>query len=314
MEYRTMFRTAVLPAVLSIMIGSIPAALLADEVTAEELVKQLSSRQFADRQQASEKLAEMGIKAIDALSDAALHGNREAMTRSIEVLKGHFQGTNVEMKSAAKTALEKIAASGKAQASHRADEVLHPKPPAAVLQPQIRLGQIQIQLQAVGQGARRISVKTVNGVKEINATENGVKVKIIDDPKKGITVEVTTEKNGKKEVKKYEAKSAEELKKNHPEAYKFYAKYNKQNVIQFRIQGRPNIQIVPLQGRFNVQPVSNRRKMSKTVGELKKQLEETARKLAEIESDTTTTNQIQEALKQLKNAQAKLKELAESLR
>src|SRR2546426_468022 len=83
-------------------------------------------------------------------------------------------------------------------------------------------GQIQIQVQAGGVagpgGFKRMHMKNVNGVKEIEVDDNGKKVKIVDDPNNGIKVEVTEKnKEGKEETKKYEAKNADELKKNHPE-------------------------------------------------------------------------------------------------
>lgn len=309
-----MSRFVALSAVLAVL-SAFSTALMADDVSTDELIRQLDSRQFADRQNASEKLAAKGVTAIDALQTAALNGSREARIRSIDVLKAHFQSSDDALKAAAKTALEKIASSDKVQAARRAKEVLQPKePPAPAARQQIQLGQIQIQVQGIAQGGRRISVKTVNGVKEINATENGVKVKIIDDPKNGIKIEVKTKKNGKEDVKKYEAKNADELKKKHPDAHKLYEKYSKKNPIQLRFPGRPNIQLVPRQGRFNARPLPNRVKISETLDGMKKQLSESAKKLESIETDSATKEKIEAALKQLKDAQSKLEKLAESLR
>jgi hypothetical protein len=89
------------------------------------------------------------------------------------------------------------------------------------------VARIQIR-QAAGNG-RRLQVRVVNGVKEITVEENGQKVEIRDDPNNGIKVEITEKKDGKETTKKYEAKDAAELKKKHPDAYKHYEKYNKQN-------------------------------------------------------------------------------------
>ena len=55
---------------------------------------------------------------------------------------------------------------------------------------------------------RTMSVKNVNGVKEINASEDGKTVKIQDDPAQGIKIEVTEKQNGKEVTKKYEARTS----------------------------------------------------------------------------------------------------------
>lgn len=79
-----------------------------------------------------------------------------------------------------------------------------------------------------------MQMKTNNGVKEIEAEENGRKVKITDDPAEGIKMEVTEKKDGKEATQKYAAKDAAELKTKHPEAHKLYEEYS---------QGGANIQI-----------------------------------------------------------------------
>ena len=120
---------------------------------------------------------------------------------------------------------------------------------------------------------RTMSVKNVNGVKEINASEDGKTVKIKDDPAQGIKVELTEKQNGKEVTKKYEAKNVEELKKKHPAGYELYKKYIGEQpgngVMQFRIQAgaeifrsRPCPRIPPaasrLQPALPLQPLARR--------------------------------------------------------
>ncbi len=63
----------------------------------------------------------------------------------------------------------------------------------------------------------KISTRVNNGVKETEVEENDQKIKIHDDPKQGISVEITKEeKDGKDVTEKFEAKNAEELKKEAP--------------------------------------------------------------------------------------------------
>jgi exonuclease VII small subunit len=77
-----------------------------------------------------------------------------------------------------------------------------------------------------GVQVRRVTMTNNNGVKQIEAEEGNRKVKIKDDPNNGIEMEVTETKDGKEATQKYQAKNAEELKKNHPEAHKIYEQYN----------------------------------------------------------------------------------------
>ena len=70
-----------------------------------------------------------------------------------------------------------------------------------------------------------MSVKNVNGVKEIEASEDGKTVKIKEDPAQGIKIEATEKVNGKEVTKKYEGKDTDDLKKNHPAGYELYKKY-----------------------------------------------------------------------------------------
>jgi hypothetical protein len=78
-----------------------------------------------------------------------------------------------------------------------------------------------------GAAFKRVTVKDVNGVKDIDAEEADRKIKIHDDPAKGIEMEITEKKDGKDVIQKYEAKNAEELKTKHPEMHKLYEQYAK---------------------------------------------------------------------------------------
>ncbi len=208
------------------------------EVSAERiatLVEQLDSDKFAQRQKASRELADIGKPAIAALAEAATGESLEAIVRSIDILKGLCESKDDPTKAAAREALEKVAKSDRASAARRAQDAL--KATAEVQNPAGNIGPGQIQINVAGMAGKRISIKNVNGVKEIEATEGDRKVKIIDDPAKGIKMEVTTTKNGKKSTKKYEAKNADELKKKHPEAHKLYKEYSQnQGGINVRFQ------------------------------------------------------------------------------
>ena len=62
------------------------------------------ANKFADRQRATEELSRLGTKAIPALKRAAMGDSREAITRSIDILKRHFREGAPQAKEAAKKA------------------------------------------------------------------------------------------------------------------------------------------------------------------------------------------------------------------
>lgn len=212
------------------------------------LIRQLDADEFAQRQAASQKLEELGKPALPALEAAAQGDSHEAASRAMAILKTHFLQGQPAMKGAAKEVLERIAKGANATAARHAEELLAPPPepkpndravapglrPVA---PALRLGGAIPRLAIAGGMAKRISVKTVNGVKDIDVEEGERKIKIHDDPAKGITLEVTEKKDGKDATQKYEAKNAEELKTKHPEAHKLYEEYS-QGAGVLRIGGR----------------------------------------------------------------------------
>lgn len=220
---------ALLATLIGLLVVSTAPQLISQDqaATIPQLIEQLGSRDFTKRQTATQRLFKAGEPAIAALAEAAKGENREVVTRAVSILKGHLQSANEQLKLTAKTALAKIAELESGVGPRLAREALAPPKPAQPAQPfpQIR-GIPQIQLQIQG-GAQGIQVRNVNGIRDIEVTENNRKIKIHDDPNKGITVEVTQKKDGKPETKKYEAKNAEELKKNHPDAYKLYQQYAK---------------------------------------------------------------------------------------
>lgn len=216
----------------------------------DKLMEQLDANRFSERQAAQQKLQEAGKAAVPALEKGTQHVSREVAVRSWEILKNHFQGSDDANKIAAKEALERLAKNNDAALAKRAGEILAPPKP----QPQFpqgvpgRIGNAQIQIQVVGGagGNKRVSVKDVNGVKEIEAEENGKKIKINDDPANGIKMEVTEKKDGKEATQKYEAKDAAELKTKHPEAHKLYEEYSKQPAgIRLQVGGFPGGAIPP---------------------------------------------------------------------
>ncbi len=208
---------------------------VSSEITA--WIQQLDSNQFAERNDASRKLEAAGTAALPALADAAVGDSREVTLRALDVLRKHFQQGDDATKTAAKVALEKIAGSKHVSASRRAKDILNPPKPAPALQGfGFAPGQIQIQMNIVGGAqARRIQIR--NGVKQTDITDGDRKVKIVENPNGAIQIEVTEKKNGKETTRKYDAKNADDLKKNHPDGHKIYDQYGKQKAPAIQIRG-----------------------------------------------------------------------------
>jgi hypothetical protein len=281
-------------------------------------IEQLDSNRFADRNNASRKLESAGIEALAPLADAATGDSREVTLRALDILRKHFQQGDEAIKTAAKAALEKIAASDHASASRRAKDILDPpKPPPAPQGIQIGAGQIQIQINAVaGPQARRIQIN--NGVKQTEVTDGDRKVKIVENPNGTVQVEVTEKKNGKQTTQKYEAKNADELKKKHPDGYKIYEKYGKQNVPAIKIQAMP-IQggIVPPGPPLPV-PAANRnlmlRKLAASQLKHARQMVESSRKqLQQLKAAGGGDKELDESLESLEKIGQTLQEQAEKL-
>jgi hypothetical protein len=280
-------------------------------------IEQLDSNQFADRNDASRKLEAAGIPALAPLADAAVGGSREVTLRALDILRKHFQQGDEATKTAAKAALEKVAASDHASASRRAKDILDPpKPPPAAQAFQIAPGQIQIQINAVaGAQARRVRIN--NGVKQTEVTDGDRKVKIVENPNGSIQLEVTEKKNGKETTQKYEAKNADDLKKNHPDGHKVYEQYGKQKgpAIQIRglqIQGGAVQPVQPLPA-----PAANRnpavRKLAASQLKHARQLIESSRKQLQLLKAASGDKKLEESLESLEKIGQKLEEEAKKL-
>ena len=220
-----------------------------DEPAIGTLIKQLASPNFAERQAASQHLTSLGQKAIPKLTAAALGTNRETVTRSVDILSNQLKSANKNLQEAAKAALKEISVVEQGVGPRLARQALappkpRPQPIPGQAAPGIRiLPQIQLQIQG---GAQGIKMRNVNGVKDVEVTENGRKVKIHDDPDLGIKVEIIETKEGKPVSRVFKAKNADELKKKSPEAHKLYEKYAK--------GGAGNIQLGNLQIQGNILP------------------------------------------------------------
>lgn len=207
-----------------------PGAVASAEEIAN-LTRQLDADQYSQREAATKRLIDIGKPAIPAVRKAAVEGSLEVTGRSIDILKNLYESSDEATKAAAEKALQQLADGDHRAAARRAKAILKPKQAPGQRFPGggIILGGANIQIQVAGAAnGKRVSVKTVNGVKTIDVQEKDKKIKILDDPKQGIKMEITTKKDGKEQTEKIEAKNADELKKKNKEAYELYEQYSKQ--------------------------------------------------------------------------------------
>ncbi|MEQ8789411.1 MAG: hypothetical protein RIC55_24165 [Pirellulaceae bacterium] len=287
----------------------------------DSLVKQLDAEQFTDRQDASQKLIEAGADAVEVLRKAAAGDSREARTRAVEILKQHFEGDSEALKQAARAALQKLADGDQPLAARLAKQILEPKPAQPNGAPgvfQIGPAQIQIQVQGVANGRRNVRTKITNGVKEIEAEEDGRKVKIVDDPNNGIKMEITEKKDGKETTRKIEAKDADELKKKDAEAHKIFEEYSK-GAARIQVQGiqlQPG-RAIPLQLRPGaIRPfrrLNDVRGAAEQIEKASKQLDEAVEQLKKAIEDGAQADELKKSVERLEQVKKEVDEVKEKL-
>ncbi len=210
-------RPATQPGELAISPATAPSTQPADEgITA--LIKRLGDDDFRVREEATEELFKCGKPALPELTKAVENENPEIQLR-------------------AQTLITRIEAASKPAVA----DVGPNNPNNIRINRGMMNGRAQVQFNgrmvvANGGQVSRISVSTNNGIKTVDADENGVQVSIKESPD-GIDMSITRPVDGKPVTEDIKAKDAEELKKDNPEAFKLYEKYAGQkagNMIQIR--------------------------------------------------------------------------------
>jgi hypothetical protein len=310
-----------------------PAAPTASQPTTLQIaqwIKDLDSDDFQVRQQASGRLIAAGRQAAVQVAKAAEGESVEVTVRCLDILSKLLRSPDADTKAEAKKALEGLAKSKNAVAARQAERLLDPSKPTSGEAPRDALGAIplppgRIEIGGIGIAGpgMRISVKSTDGNKTIEAEEGGKKTKIEETAKGEIKMEITETVDGKEKTSKVEAKSAEELKK-FPEAHKLYERYSKfAPGVAIRIGGIPPggvFPAVPLPAAPGFAPGMPIRigavpqKALDQIEEAKKQLADAADKLRKLAEESRITpeavkklaDQIDTAKKQLEEARAML--------
>ncbi len=295
-----------------VMTGLLRAEETETKPSVEALVRQLDAEEFSTRQQASAALTERGQEALPALIEGASSDSAEISTRAIEILRQHYQGDQAELKTAAAAALQKLSA-GEGAAARSASEILKPKSvagraprtvfaPMPPLAPRVRVvgpGGVRLAVVAA-KGVRRMSVKDIDGLREIEVVEADRTIVINEDRAKAIKMKITTKQDDKEEAKEYEAENAEELKAKHPEAYKLYEQYAKKDgAVEARI--RPDVPVI----------VREPRAIRAHLDKAQQQLDEAAAQLQKRLKDADKDAELRKILEAMEAANKALNEARE---
>ena len=284
-------------------------------------VKDMDHDRSNVRDAAVKQLIGAGKAAIGPVAEAAKGDSLEVTVRAVTVLKGLLSCDDAATRKAAEAALQDLAAGKDHESARQARAALtaaRPKPRRhpGLMGNFVVGGNIAV---AGGQGVT-ISVTNRNGNREVNVTENGRKIRIIENAKDGITVTVTEPGEGKDKPKpkEYKAANADELKKKHPEAHKLYKKYaagNRINIGAVQMRAMPGIVVGPRMMRARINPVIifNGDETRKKLAEAKKLLEQVAEKLKAAKANLDAKT-VAEILQQLAEAQKGLAEVQKSVK
>lgn len=311
-------------------------AVAVDQKKIDQWVSDLDSDDFQTREQATTDLSKAGATAVPAVEKATLSDSFEQSSRAMRILTLMAKSKDEATMVASNAALARLSTNtNKSVAKAAANAIESTKPKTPKQDPNNRIiqlpggGQIQLRIQGGGgiiqgiQGvpganvqATSISKSNINGVETTEVNEaSGRKIKIEKNKTIKITVtEKGKDKNGKDQIKTFEADDEAALKKKHAEAHKIYEKYGKgngmPNLRAFAIRGA-NIQNLPAGFPNQAQRIPNRRAMQKGITDAQANLEAMAKQLeAAKKADDKTDldalrSQLEEAIKSLKKAQGK---------
>ncbi len=311
----------------------------------DSLIKQLDAEDFAARQEASQRLAAAGEQAIPVLEKATSSDSRETSVRAFDILKGHFDKGAPGVKDSAKLALERIAKADAGSASRRATEILTPPvvtPPVngrvggVPIAGGIRIAGARIMVAggAIGGGVES-KIKIEDGVRTTEVKDKDRQVKIVDDPAKGLQLEVTETKDGKETTQKYEAKNAEELKTKNPEAHKIFEQYSQKGaeikIGGFRlvpgavpfapgilppraIPAIPLIPGIPVPLPIEIAPAGAAKEQLKVIELLEKAIADAEASLKQAIKDSGDNEQLKKAQQRLEDARKQVEQLRSTLK
>jgi hypothetical protein len=202
----------------------------------ERLIEKLASPRFSDRVAATQSLQRLGVKGIEPLERIVVDGMPDASDRALSILKSHLQSDWQELSDAARESLQRIATDADSAAASAASKILAPEKKSIQspnLRPQIIRPQIQLAPPVRQQNRISVSVKTINGKREISVNENGRRFQFGDDGD-GLKVQRPDGNGGMKSTR---YKDEDAMMKADKEAFEIYKRYASGNGVQIRAGG-----------------------------------------------------------------------------
>lgn len=207
------------------------------------LIQQLKSGKYAERNDATRKLAALGTPVIKAVGKAALTDDLELGARCVDILKHLHQNGDAATKSAAETALKNLRQSKHKSVSAWAGEALGEN----------RFGFNSVRpfgnrnvIRIRGFGRIGRVLRQAGFQREVKVTENGKKIHITQTMMPGnqqIVIKITEKVNGKEKTTEIKAASVAELRRKNKAAYKLYLKH----FGKARLQINGGINVIQLQ-------------------------------------------------------------------
>ena len=221
----------------------------ADDTQAEVArhIKTLEKGDLLQRRETTGKLLEMGQAAVAPVAKEAGEGRKETMLHCFDVLTRLLASNNAETSAATKVELTKLAQSQNRPVALRANSALKlgeilggraariPAFPALPGGPNV-VPNVQLNVALNGANGVKVQTTIINNDRTIQVERGDERIEIRDKSGKDIVVRQTRTVDGKPKTDEFKAADSDELKKNHPEAFKLYEQYAPRN-------GNGNVQI-----------------------------------------------------------------------
>ena len=211
----------------------------ADDTQAEVArhIKTLAEGDLLQRRETTSKLLEMGKAAVEPVAKEAGEGRKETMLHCFDVLTRLLASNNAETSAATKVELTKLTQSQNRPVALRANsalklgEILGARAARQAALPAGPNVMPNVQLNAALNGANGVRIQTtvINNERAIQVERGDERIEIRDKSGKDIVVRQTRTVDGKPKTDEFKAADSDELKKNHPEAFKLYEQYAARN-------------------------------------------------------------------------------------
>lgn len=193
-----------------------------NQSTVDAWIAQLEHERLTKRQEARQKLLELGKGAIPGLAKAALSGKREVIEKSINVLSQLSQSDDEDVKEAAVVTLQMLSECDQPSTAERAKIALATKQSRGI-QPFKDDSSGEFTRGSSRGRNRSVSVSNINGLSTIVVKEDGRETTIREMGRGRVAVRIS---DGDKPTE-FVARSPQEMKKKSPEAFALYEQYIK---------------------------------------------------------------------------------------